>query len=72
MLEETGEIVEAATFEGAAEGDVFEPAIRASYEIEVGDSGSGQRHRWLSQLRAMRLKLDSSALVRGMAFAWFG
>jgi hypothetical protein len=36
LLEEVREIVEAAAFEEAAEGEVFEPAIGAGDEIEVG------------------------------------
>jgi hypothetical protein len=51
FLEEVGEVVEAAAFEGGAEGEVFEPAIRASYGVEVHFGGSGLRHglvtRWL-------------------------
>jgi len=41
LLEESGEIVEAAAFEGSAEGEVFEPAIGASNEVKVGLSGFG-------------------------------
>jgi len=41
LLEEVGEIVEAAAFEGSAEGEVLEPAIRAGYEIEISFVGAG-------------------------------
>jgi hypothetical protein len=35
-LKEAGQVVEAAALESAAEGEVFEPAIRARDEVEVG------------------------------------
>ena len=41
LLEEAGQVVEAAVLEGSAECEVFEPAIGASYEVEVGFSDSG-------------------------------
>jgi hypothetical protein len=41
LLEEVGEVLEAAAFEGAAEGEVFEPAVRASYKVEVYFRDSG-------------------------------
>ena len=43
-VEELWEIVEAAVFEGFAEGEVFEPAIGASDEIKVGFIGADRRH----------------------------
>lgn len=36
LLEEMGEEVKATTFQGAPEGEVFEPAVRAGYEVEIG------------------------------------
>jgi hypothetical protein len=44
LLEESGEVVDAAALEGSAEGEVFEPAIRAGYMVEVDFGGSCQRH----------------------------
>jgi hypothetical protein len=41
LLKEVGQVVEAAAFEGSAEGEVFEPAIRASYGVEVYFGGAG-------------------------------
>jgi hypothetical protein len=41
LLEEVREVVEAAAFEGSAKGEVFEPAIGASYGVEVYFGGSG-------------------------------
>jgi hypothetical protein len=41
LLEQGGEVVEAAAFEGSAEGEVFEPAIGASYGVEFYFGGSG-------------------------------
>ncbi len=36
LLEEAGEEVQPAAFEGAAEGEIFEPPVRAGYRVEVG------------------------------------
>ena len=41
LLMEAGKVVETAAFEGSAESQVFEPAIRASDEIEIGFRGAG-------------------------------
>jgi hypothetical protein len=39
-MEHSGEVVKAATFEGASESQVFEPVIGAGYEVKIdfGDS----------------------------------
>ena len=47
LLEQTWEEVEAAMFEGAAEGEVFKPAIGAGDEVEVWFSGFDRGHRYL-------------------------
>jgi hypothetical protein len=60
-LEEAGEVVEAALLEGAAEGDVFEPAIRASDGVEVGLAARhrgrrGSRRSGVMRARSARLR----------------
>ena len=60
LLEELGEEVDAALFEGAAEGEVFEPAVGAGYEIEVG----GCVHRGRKGMKRKGVRRTRSAAAR--------
>jgi len=44
LLEESGEVVEAAVFEGSSQGEVFEPAIWAGDWVEADLRGFDWRH----------------------------
>jgi hypothetical protein len=61
LLEEIGEEAKAAVFEGAAQSEVFEPAIGSCDEIEAGlswhyRSRKGRRRRGVVRARSARLR----------------
>jgi len=60
LIEEMEKEAPAAAFEAAAEGEVFEPAIRASYEVEVG----ARLHRKRNGVKRMGASSARSAAAR--------